>query len=78
MGATRVQIHSLARTGERIEAKSTLVGARRRTGKRGGEMLLLETLNHYSESGGRPLLTERQTVVLRELERSRKDATVSG
>ena len=32
-------------------------------------MLLLETLNQYSESGGRPLLTERQTVVLRELQR---------
>jgi hypothetical protein len=44
---------------------STLVGAHTRTGKRGGQMLLLETLNHYSESGGRPLLTERQTVVLR-------------
>ena len=75
-GGNRVQIHSLARAGERIEAKSTLVGARRRTGKRGGEMLLLETLNQYSESGGRPLLTERQTVVLRELQRPGGDATL--
>jgi acyl dehydratase len=61
----RVQIHSLARLGERIRANSMLVGARRRTGARGGDMLFLETLNHYSESGGRPLLTERQTVVFR-------------
>jgi acyl dehydratase len=69
-GGNRVQIHSLARAGERIEATSTLIGARRRIGKRGGEMLLLETLNHYSESGGRRLLTERQTVVLRVLGQS--------
>lgn len=61
----RVQIHSLARVGERICARSTLVGARRRTGSRGGDMIFFETLNDYSEAGGRPLLTERQTVVLR-------------
>lgn len=61
----RVQVHSLARVGERICARSTLVGARRRTGSRGGDMIFFETLNDYSEAGGRPLLTERQTVVLR-------------
>ena len=61
----RVQIHSLARVGERIRADSTLVGARRRTGPRGGDMIFFETLNRYREAGGRPLLTERQTVVLR-------------
>lgn len=61
----RVQIHSLARAGERIRARSILAGARRRTGRRGGDMLFLETLNEYSETGGRPLLTERQTVVYR-------------
>lgn len=61
----RVQVHSLARVGERICASSTLAGARRRTGARGGDMLFFESLNHYSESGGRPLLTERQTVVFR-------------
>lgn len=66
-GGNRVQVHSLARVGERIEAVSTLVGAHVRSGKRGGQMLVLETLNHYSESGGRPLLTERQAVVLRSL-----------
>jgi acyl dehydratase len=61
----RVQIHSLARVGERICARSALVGARRRTGPRGGDMIFFESLNRYSEAGGRPLLTERQAVVLR-------------
>ena len=61
----RVQIHSLARAGERIRADSTLVGARRRTGKQGGDMMFFETLNRYTECGGRPLVTERQTVVVR-------------
>ncbi len=61
----RVQLHSLARLGERICAHSTLVGVRRRVGKRQGDMLFVETLNHYTESGGRPLVTERQTVVFR-------------
>lgn len=61
----RVQIHSLARVGERICASSMLVGARRRTGARGGDMIFFESLNRYTEAGGRPLLTERQTVVLR-------------
>lgn len=76
-GGNRVQVHSLARAGERIEATSTLVGARRRTGKRAGEMLLLETLNQYSESGGRPLLTERQTVVLRLLRGTEPSFTIA-
>lgn len=61
----RVRIHSLARVGDRIRADSTLVGARRRIGKRGGDMVFFETLNRYTESGGRPLVTERQTVVVR-------------
>lgn len=61
----RVQVHSLARVGERIRARSTLVSARRRTGARGGDMVFFESLNRYSEASGRPLLTERQTVVLR-------------
>lgn len=67
-GGNRVEIHSLARVGDCIQAHSTLVGARQRTGKRGGRMLVLETLNRYSTSGGRALLTERQTVVLRALD----------
>jgi acyl dehydratase len=61
----RVAIHSLACAGERIHADSTLVGARRRSGKRGGDMIFFETLNRYSEASGRPLVTERQTVVVR-------------
>ena len=63
----QVEIHSLARVGERICAESTLVGARRRRGKRGGEMIFFETVNIYKESSGRPLVTERQTVVARVL-----------
>lgn len=61
----QVEIHSLARVGERIHADSTLVGARRRSGKRGGDMVFFETLNRYTVTSGRPLVTERQTVVVR-------------
>lgn len=61
----QVQVHSLARSGERIRARSTFVGARRRSGARGGDMVFFETLNHYTEVGGRPLLTERQSMVIR-------------
>ena len=61
----RVQLHSLARVGDYVHAKSTLVGVRQRSSKGGGEMIFFESLNHYTEAGGRPLLTERQTVVLR-------------
>lgn len=61
----RVQVHSLARVGERIRARSSLVGAKRRQGARGGEMIFFETLNHYEEVAGRPLVTERQTTVVR-------------
>ncbi len=61
----KVEVHSLARVGERIRVISTLVGAKRRSGARGGDMVFFESLNRYSEAGGRPLLTERQTVVVR-------------
>ena len=44
---------------------TALVAARRRTGARGGQMLFFETLNDYREAGGRPLVTERQSMVLR-------------
>jgi len=63
----QVQVHSLARVGERIQVRSLLAGAKRRRGPRGGEMLFVETLNRYSEAGGRPLLDERQTTVLRSI-----------
>jgi acyl dehydratase len=61
----RVQVHSLARAGEFVHARSRLVGVRQRRAKSGGEMIFFESLNHYTEAGGRPLLTERQSVVLR-------------
>jgi acyl dehydratase len=61
----RVQVHSLARVGERIGVTSTLVGARRRSGSRGGDMVFFESLNAYRTTDGRPLLTERQTTVVR-------------
>jgi acyl dehydratase len=61
----RVLVHSLARRGERVCAHSIRAGVRRRSGPRGGDMLFLESLNHYREAGGRPLLTERQAVVFR-------------
>lgn len=61
----KVEVHSLVHVGESIRATSTLVGARRKLGRRGGEMLFFETLNRYAEAGGRPLVTELQTIVLK-------------
>lgn len=61
----KVEVHSLARVGERIVATSMLAGARSRQGRDGGRLLFVETVNRYAEAGGRPLVTERQTVVLR-------------
>jgi len=61
----RVQVHSLARLGERVRAHSVLAAARRREGARGGTMLFVESLNDYHTVEGRPLLSERQTVVFR-------------
>jgi len=66
----RVQVHSLARVGEVICARSRLAGARRRSGARGGDMVFFDTLNEYTEAGGRPLVTERQSVVVRVLGRT--------
>lgn len=62
-GGNQVQVHSLARPGERICGRSTLADVRHRQGSRRGPMLFLDTVNAYWESSGRPLLTERQTVV---------------
>lgn len=61
----RVQVHSLVRVGERLVADSMLAGVRKRSGARGGEMMFVETLNRYATSEGRPLVTERQTMVFR-------------
>jgi acyl dehydratase len=61
----KAQVDSLVRVGERVGATSTLVGARSRPGREGGQLLFVETLNRYTEAGGRPLVTERQTIVLK-------------
>jgi acyl dehydratase len=64
-GGSRVEIHSLARVGERICAESALAGAEYRADHPTGPSLLVETLNRYWEAGGRPLITERQTSIYR-------------
>lgn len=64
-GGNKVQIHSLARAGERVVADSTLAGAYSRVGKVGGRMLFFETLNRYATTTGRPLVTERQVMICR-------------
>jgi hypothetical protein len=64
-GGNKVQIHSQARAGDRVVADSTLVGAYRRVGRVGGPMYFFETLNRYATATGRPLVTERQTMICR-------------
>lgn len=64
-GGNKVEIHSLARLGDRVEAESTLAGAYARVGRVGGRMLFFETLNRYSTTTGRPLVTERQVMICR-------------
>lgn len=64
-GGNKVEVHSLARVGERICAESTLVSARSRTGRQAGSMIIFETLNRYRVVDGRPLITERQTMICR-------------
>lgn len=59
------EVHSLVRAGERIGATSMLAGARCRQSREGGRMLFVETVNRYTETGGRPLVTERQTILLK-------------
>lgn len=64
-GANEAQIHSLARVGETVKATSRLAAARCRRGKNGGLMLILDTVNEYDTTTGRPLLTERQSTIFR-------------
>jgi hypothetical protein len=64
-GGNKVEVHSLARAGERVTAESILVGAYARVGKVGGRMFFFETLNRYRTITGRPLVTERQTMICR-------------
>jgi acyl dehydratase len=64
-GGSRIEVHSLLRVGERIAAQSKLVGVKHTTGRKGGAMLIFETLNDFREAGGRPLLTERHSSIYR-------------
>ncbi|MSP67652.1 MAG: hypothetical protein EXQ96_06070 [Alphaproteobacteria bacterium] len=65
-GGCRVEVQSLLRAGETLSAESTVASAAYRAETpAGGPGLYLDTLNRYWESGGRPLLTERQTMIYR-------------
>jgi len=64
-GGSGIEVHSLLRPGERVAATSTLAGARLRRGRAGGAMLIFDTVNGFSEAGGRPLLTERHASIYR-------------
>ena len=64
-GGSQIEVHSLLRIGERIAAQSKLVGVKLRTGRKGGAMLIFDTLNEFSEAGGRPLLAERHSSIYR-------------
>ena len=61
----QAEVHSLVQVGERVCATSALAAARCRKGRDGRQLLFVETLNRYTEAGGRPLVTERQTIVLK-------------
>jgi len=64
-GGSGIEVHSLLRPGERVAATSTLAGAKLRRGRTGGAMLIFDTVNRFSETGGRPLLTERHASLYR-------------
>lgn len=64
-GGCQVQVHTLVRPDEYVQARSRLVGARRRSGRRGGDILIYDTENTYETTDGRPLLTEVQSMVQR-------------
>lgn len=66
-GSNKVQIHSLLRVGETVRARSRLAAARYRRGARGGAMMIFETANEYETTLGRPLLTEHQSIIQRQL-----------
>lgn len=63
-GGNRISIHSLARAGETVRGRSWLSSVRRRCGRQ-GDMLIFETRNAYETVEGRPLLTERLSVIYR-------------
>ena len=66
-GSNKAQVHSLLRVGETVRARSRLAAARYREGARGGAMMIFETANEYETTSGRPLLTEHQSIIQRQL-----------
>lgn len=64
-GGNKVEVYALAKVGERVAAESVLAAAFTRVGRIGGPMLLFETVNRYGVVNGRPLMTERQTMICR-------------
>jgi acyl dehydratase len=64
-GGSMVEVRSLVRCGGLVRVDSVLTGARRRQGRRGGDMLFLERTNTYCDQDGRVLLVHRPTTILR-------------
>jgi hypothetical protein len=62
-GGNFVEIHSLARIGETIAARSVLAGAELTSTHPASPAICIDTLNHYRTTRGRKLITERQTLV---------------
>lgn len=63
-GGSAFEIHDLARLGETITARSTLVSVEHKQ-SRGGPMLVTVALNSYATDAGRLLLREQQTTIYR-------------
>lgn len=66
-GGSGFEIHDLARLGETITARSTLVSVEHKQ-SRGGPMLVTVALNSYATESGRLLLREQQTTIYRNFE----------
>lgn len=64
-GGSAVEVCALARVGDIVRVDSVLTGARRRQGRRGGDMLFLERTNTYRDQEGRVLLRHRPITILR-------------
>ena len=63
-GGSSVEIHSLLAVGERVRAESRLAAVRMRDRRRGGRLLIIESLNEYRVAGSeRLLLRERSRTV---------------
>lgn len=64
-GGSKIEVHSLLAVGERLVGTSQLVAAKLRTGRSGGQMLIFDTINKFSEAGGRAVLSERHSSIYR-------------